>query len=97
MLFFARYILVGHSMEPTFFAKDTLLVSEIVYFFIKPKRGDIIALLDTATKKILIKRITDIQDNKFYVVGDNKRDSIDSRQIGWIERKQIVGKVIYKV
>lgn len=33
--------------------------------------------------------------NKIFVVGDNETQSTDSRSFGWIERKNIIGKVVY--
>jgi len=51
--------------------------------------------------KFLIKRITKIDPSadgeKYFVSGDNKKDSMDSRRFGWILIKDIVGKVIYKI
>lgn len=52
-----------------------------------------------------IKRVTDIkpsfakasEDVEFFVEGDNKKESVDSRKFGWIEKQQIIGKVIYKI
>jgi len=51
--------------------------------------------------KFLIKRITKIDPSadgeKYFVRGDNEKDSVDSRRFGRIERKEIVGKVVYAV
>jgi len=45
--------------------------------------------------KFLIKRISKIDGEKYFVSGDNKKDSMDSRRFGWILKKDIIGKVIY--
>ena len=51
--------------------------------------------------KFLIKRITKIDPSddgdRYFVKGDNKRDSVDSRRLGRIGRREIVGKVVYKI
>lgn len=36
-----------------------------------------------------------VQKNKFFVLGDNRNNSIDSRHIGLIDKEDIIGKVIY--
>lgn len=45
--------------------------------------------------KEMIKRIQKIRGNEYFVVGDNKKESTDSRNFGWIKKDQIIGKVIW--
>ncbi len=47
--------------------------------------------------KLFIKRITKIDKERYFVSGDNKNDSLDSRRIGWILKKDIVGKVLLEL
>ena len=98
MLLFSRFTISGHSMEPNISQGQTVLVSSIPYFFSKPKVGDIVSFKKTG--KVFIKRIsgTDPSDDgeKYFVGGDNKKDSMDSRRFGWILKKDIIGKVILK-
>ncbi|MEK7516936.1 MAG: S26 family signal peptidase [Patescibacteria group bacterium] len=93
MFFFSRFVIHGHSMEPTIKNGQTVLVSSIPYLFSKPKIGDIVAFGKEG--RVFIKRIARIENGKYFMRGDNSRDSIDSRQIGWIGKKEIVGRVIY--
>ena len=54
-----------------------------------------------------IKRVSKIDDDstsprlrgasRYFLEGDNKKDSLDSKKIGWIDKKDIIGKVIYKI
>ena len=83
----------GHSMEPVIKNGQTVLASSIPYFFSNPKVGNIIAFKHKT--KIFIKRITKIDKEKYFVKGDNKDDSIDSRKFGFIERKEIAGYVFF--
>jgi len=94
MLLLSKFKVSGHSMEPTIKNNDTVLVSGIVYLFKNPKANDIVAFADKKNL-INIKRIAKANGEKFFVEGDNKKDSFDSRNFGQILKKQILGKVIY--
>jgi len=85
---------VGRSMEPSLKHNQIILASSVPFFFRKPKVGDIVVL---KKKKFIIKRIAKINKNKFFVVGDNKEESTDSRNFGWIFKQNIVGKIILKI
>jgi len=90
MLLF-RVKIIGHSMEPTLRNNQTVIASLIPYFFRKPKVGDIVVVQRV---KCIIKRIAKIKKNNIYVVGDNSSKSTDSRNFGWVNKKEIIGKVI---
>jgi len=94
MLLFAKFKVIGHSMEPAIKNGETVLVSSLFYWFKKPKINDIVALRDAG--KILVKRITKINQGSYFLAGDNQQDSLDSRKLGLISRQKIIGKVIYK-
>lgn len=81
----------GHSMEPTLHENDTVLTSNLPYLFFSPKQGDIIVF--EKDNKIIVKRIQKIENDRYFVTGDNSRDSKD---FGWIKKSDILGKVIYK-
>lgn len=81
-------------MAPTLQPNTSILVSPIPYFFVTPKVGDIIALKTKNSQKTLIKRIAKIEQDKYFVAGDNENDSLDSRSLGWITKKDILGKII---
>lgn len=85
-----KFKISGHSMEPALKYGQEVLVSGLFYLFSKPKDGDIIAF--KGSDKWIIKRIKESKADKYLVKGDNKSDS---REFGWIERKNIIGKVVY--
>ena len=87
--------IVGYSMEPTLSSGDIALVSSIPFLFPNPKIGDIIAF--RKNDKIFVKRIAKINREKYFVKGDNIKDSLDSKNFGWINKKEIVGKVIFRL
>lgn len=92
----SKFTIKGHSMEPFIGQNDTVLVSSIPYFFKDPKVKDII-VFRKKSDKYFIKRITKIKNGKYFVRGDNKKDSLDSRKLGLVQRSQIIAKFIYKI
>ena len=81
-------------MSPTIREGENVLVNRLAYVFQSPKVNDIIALFDPRDGKMLIKRIIKIEEKRYFVEGDNKNSSTDSRIFGMIERREIIGKVI---
>jgi signal peptidase I len=96
MLLLSKFRVFGHSMEPGITNNGTVFASGIPYLFKKPGVNDIVVFKDK-DKKVLIKRIIKKSEDKYFVQGDNKNDSLDSRQLGNISKQQIIGKVIYKL
>ena len=75
-------------MLPAFKEGDFVLVNN---WFNKLNINDVVILkLD----KYLIKRITKINNNKYFVEGDNKKES---KKLLPVTKKDIVGKVIKKI
>lgn len=83
-------------MEPTFKNGDKILITYMFYLFKSPQINDIVVFKDQENK-IFVKRIINIKQNRYIVLGDNKKDSLDSRNFGEIQRDQILGKFIYKL
>lgn len=83
-------------MEPLIKNGEKILVSEIPYLFKKPQLNDVV-VVKVENNLILVKRIIKISNGKHFVLGDNKKDSKDSRSFGNLSRKQILGKMIFKL
>jgi signal peptidase I len=83
----ARFKVIGHSMQPQIVNGETVLISNLFYLFKNPQIGDIVAF--SIQGKILIKR--------YFLEGDNREDSLDSRKFGFVLREKILGKVFYKL
>ena len=81
-------------MEPTVKNGGMVLVSNLLYLFQNPRIDDIVAVRDAG--KVLIKRVTDTHNGNYFLTGDNKQDSLDSRKFGLVSKQKILGKVIYK-
>lgn len=93
MLFLVRFTIIGHSMEPVLKNGSTVIASSLPYLFRKPKINDIIVIKHPKSKKILVKRLIKIEKSEYFVAGDNRLDSIDSKNFGLVRKKDIIGKV----
>ena len=82
-------------MQPQIVNGETVLISNLFYLFKNPQIGDIVAF--SIQGKILIKRVTKIKKERYFLEGDNREDSLDSRKFGFVLREKILGKVFYKL
>lgn len=87
-----KFRIVGHSMSPGIAEGKEVLVSSIPYLLFEPKVGDVGAF--KKGNKVFIKRIKKVKKDKYCLIGDNEKDSLDSRNFGSIDKKNIIGKVI---
>lgn len=87
---FSRFTVYGNSMFPTLKPGQDVLVW---CWFFSLKKGDLVAFKKSGND--MIKRIQKIRRNEYFLVGDNKKQSTDSRNFGWIKKSQIIGKVIW--
>ena len=78
-------------MEPSLKEGQIVWVNNWSYLLSNPKVGDIVVF--RFHNKELVKRITQIKIDSVEVVGDNKADSLDSKDLGSIFLKDIIGKV----
>ena len=90
-----RFKIKNSSMSPVLKAHEEVIT--ISYFFLKPKIGDIIVFRHIVPPFIYCKKIKKIFQDKIWVEGVNKKKSIDSRNFGFIDRRNIIGKVIFKI
>ena len=81
-------------MSPTINPGNIVFASPLPYFLSKPKVNDLVIVFDPRDGRILVKRITKIDKNEYFVAGDNKTKSVDSRTFGSLKRRDIIGKVI---
>ncbi len=85
-------------MYPTITEGSIVFISFIKYLYLCPKIGDIVVIkTDKVDDIILIKRISNIKKNEYYVLGDNLNDSFDSRKFGYIKKHDILGKVLFVI
>ena len=136
-----RSLVDGHSMEPTFYGDDRLVVSRVHYLLGPPQRGDILVFnslreSELARGVMLIKRVVglpgetvemrdqrihingvaleegyikqeacrrrcndsswQLAEDEFFMMGDNRNNSNDSRAFGPVPLAKIVGRVVFR-
>lgn len=88
-----KYKIFGNSMSPAFSNGDYVLVWS---WFRSFKKNDIVVARNK-NGLIIIKRINNIKNGKYFLIGDNEKESTDSRDFGFITKKDILGKVFLKI
>jgi len=61
--------------------------------FSKIRVGRAVIFSDQGKDKI--KRVAKLEDDKVYLLGDNPKESTDSRQIGWLPSNRVLASVIW--
>lgn len=99
----------GPSMEPTLTDDNVIYVDKVITYFRGIRRGDIVISRSVTNPKINIcKRVAavggeyiylgetfyQVPDGHVWLVGDNFRNSTDSRTYGAVPRALIIGRVI---
>lgn len=96
---------IGESMAPTLRDQSIHLIVPVW----KPQRGDIVTLQIAESEYPLVKRIVAgpgdavlhqgemiiLGEDEYYVLGDNRAVSMDSRMFGPIDRSEITGRLIF--
>jgi nickel-type superoxide dismutase maturation protease len=88
-MFFIRRV-EGLSMAPTFTPGRIVFAWRLR----KPRVGDVVIVRHHHLE--LIKRISQIDGDRVYLLGDNPDESTDSREYGWLSVASVMGIVLGK-
>lgn len=106
------FIVNGASMQPTFENGDYLIVDELTYRLREPKKGEVVVFrFPLEPSKFFIKRIIGIPGEKvdingkevtlnndeYFVMGDNRAKSFDSRRWGALKKDLLVGRAFLRL
>lgn len=86
-------LIQGDSMLPTYHNMQLVIVDKHSKDY---DVGDVVAIDCRGLDAIIVKRIDEVDSKGFYVLGDNREHSVDSRdqRVGYIMPDDIVGEVI---
>jgi signal peptidase I len=92
------YFIPSPSMLPALLPGDIILVDTWAYKNHEPQLDDIVIFTSDAHQGVLVKRIQPwpegaASEGKYFVMGDNRNESLDSRYFGGISPEQISGQV----
>ncbi|MHA2232123.1 MAG: nickel-type superoxide dismutase maturation protease [Candidatus Hodarchaeales archaeon] len=87
---FSFFRVNGRSMAPTLSDGDYIFLLRTK----KAKDDDIVVLKKPGSNKLIIKRVISHENGEFFVRGDNRKASTDSRSFGAVSRQQIIGRAI---
>ncbi|HLC59340.1 MAG TPA: S26 family signal peptidase [archaeon] len=90
---FTVFRIEDKSMEPYLKSGDYVIVNKIAYAFKNPVKNDVVVLKHR--NRFLVKRVGKILEDRYFVKGDNVKSSKDSRHFGPVDKKSIVGKVLF--
>jgi len=94
--FFLRWgsvAVAGDSMAPRYISGDWLMVR----WGGRYKVGEVVVVeREDRPGVFLVKRLVRIEGENYWVEGDNKSSSTDSRQWGAIGREEILGRVLFR-
>ena len=93
---FRRFKVSGNSMLPALADGQYVIGESLTYKFRNPTIGDIVVLKSPNSDMNLIKRIIKRQDDDYFVEGDNKNESRDSRDFGLIRKENILFRTMLK-
>ena len=85
-----RFVVSGQSMEPSLSHGDMILIDESVQSI---QEEDVVLLQHPLDDIVLVKRVIFEEEGRFFVQGDNSKQSTDSRQFGMIPKASIIGLV----
>ncbi len=103
------FVVSGDSMEPTIHSGEFVFINKVAYWWSEPQHGDIVVVIPRIYPNKILKRVIGLPGEKlngtstdkivldpkeYYVMGDNRGVSIDSRELGPVDRWSIKGKVI---
>jgi nickel-type superoxide dismutase maturation protease len=88
-----RVVVTGESMLPAFEPGDRLILGPAG----RSRAGHVVALTDPRdARRLLIKRIRNVDGPILEVRGDNEAASTDSRDFGPVPRTRLAGRVVYR-
>lgn len=84
-------------MEPTYKEHSKVLARKLWFPRDNVYVGDVVVAKGPISKRLILKRIKEIKNNTYFLIGDNPQESTDSRSFGYISPKDIVARVLFQL
>lgn len=84
-----KFVVREDSMLPTLRPGDMILTNK----WAPVSRGNVVVA--KRGHRLLLKRVERVRVGGVYLIGDNPEHSQDSRQLGWIPRRDVLGVVFF--
>ena len=106
------FIVSGASMDPTFKNGDYLIIDELSYQFSGPEKNEVVVFrYPLQPNRFYIKRVvglpgetmtidgkkTVLEDDEYFVMGDNRNNSSDSRMWGPVQENFLIGRALVRL
>jgi len=88
----SRYTVHGDSMIPFLKEGEDVVCFNWAYNFTEVKVGDVVVANVKGLK--IVKRVLEVDGRRIFLKGDHEIMSTDSRNFGWLDKRQILGKAI---
>ncbi len=88
----------GTSMLPVLRPGDVILVNESAYRRRAPRYGEVVVARPLSLGgRALVKRILPVGSDEYFLLGDHPTESLDSRELGPVTRRELVGRAWLRV
>ena len=99
LLGFDIFFVPTASMYPAIRPGQYILVDTWAYHDAQPNYGDVVVLKSSDNENWMVKRVSNwpngkvLSGNRWFLLGDNKTHSLDSRNFGGVSSQNFIGKV----
>jgi nickel-type superoxide dismutase maturation protease len=92
----SRFRITGNSMLPLLQPGEEVLINPQAYRQQPTQAGDLVVAQHPLKPNVrIIKRVIEVrEDGSCFIVGDNGRESTDSRHFGYVDPQLILGQVV---
>ncbi|MBM76726.1 MAG: nickel-type superoxide dismutase maturation protease [Proteobacteria bacterium] len=92
-----RFVVAGNSMLPTLKNDESIFISPHHYKDNPILEGELVLVKHPNKDLLIVKRVAFIENQSIFLIGDNPKQSTDSRHFGAVSKDLILGKVCSKL
>ena len=92
-----RFVVSGNSMFPTLKSDESIFINPHHYKTNPILEGELVLVKHPNEDLLIVKRIAFTENESVFLIGDNPKQSTDSRHFGSVSKDLILGKVCSKL